>query len=277
MRKQKPVRTPLFINKQLIQELGVTALYLMNDYGMRNVHDFSERNHTLVLTDGTIWNNRSLVVNSANEYARMVNSDNRIINSDRGTIIVKIKSFQTFNDALDHYILSTTTAGEGFFILTKNSQNRLYFIFQDSVGQHIIRVNSPEVPNWETGTFLAILWDIDNAIAFSDNMVFNIDGKHTPPVAASGETAWNSFTVHTDINILNGILPATYFFDGSMELCYCFNKVLSEAQIVKINDDPYFFTQESLHQNVINIAKGRVHGRSILEGVGRGLLTGVYQ
>ena len=237
---RKPFYSPCVINNNHHHAENLVGGYLLNNMTGIVCHDYSKNGHDCNLSEN-LFNSQGVYSTSVNQEGIIQNTNNSLINSEEGTILIYLKSYTPFLGGKDHMVFGFQAGSVGDFMILKNLQNRLYFIFQDDVGQHIIRIGA--ISTWETGTLLCVQWRRTSAIWNSDNMVFNINGDYVSPAAVSGETSWNLFNVNQSMYILNNktnIFGAQKpYFDGEFHYFYIYNKVLSLETIKSIYQDPY--------------------------------------
>jgi len=232
----KPLETPAYLNMLHPHADGLVASYLFNERGGK-VFDYTRNQNYLSITNAT-WAANGLQFDASGEYASLDNT-NQVVNSQSGTITIYFKSLSAFNDNGARTLFGSYSGavGVGAFVLVKTAANALMFIMHDGTF-HYIRMNSAPV-KWQTGFYLTIQWDRQNAIYGGYNMAFNYDGKYITPDTTLNATNWNNYTINTPLGVGNDITATTNHCNGIISEGNFYNKVLPESTLKSLNDNPY--------------------------------------
>ena len=246
---QKPLATPLILKKEHPWVKDLVACYVMNDYGCKSVSDLYSLNNSLSLTN-TTWVQDGIEIKNNGEFG-IFNNSNQLINSTCGTILLYFKALTPFNEVVKRSYFGNSTSGIGQFIIYKNTGNELIFLFQDNIGVHWIKNNSSYFPSWTDGFQLGILWD-KNTVIGGYNLSFSVNGINIAPHQASSAYSWNTFTIYSNLGILNNIDGLT----NSNAICkymYIFNTTLSENKQKLFFQNPFdiFYSQEEIYSSFL--------------------------
>jgi len=215
---------------------GLVASYLFNERGGK-VFDYTRNQNDLSITNAT-WAANGLQFDASGEYASLDNT-NQAVNTESGTITIYFKSLSTFNDNLTRTLLGSYAGaiGLGTFVLIKAGANALMFIIHDGTSHYIRRDSAPI--NWQTGFYLTIQWDRQNAIYGGYNMAFNYDGKYITPDIVSNATSWNNYTINTPFGVGNNALKTSNHSNGIISEICIYNKVLNETELKNRYNNPF--------------------------------------
>lgn len=237
---QKPLRTPCVLNRSHPHAKGLKASYLANDYGCANMVDYYGEN-TVSLT-GTSWGDEGLVCTTASHYGLLTNTSASVVDSDCGTISMYFKSYSAITDGVAHSLFGQRAAvgDEGDFIIVKQPTNVFAFGFDDNVGVHYVAIANTDIPNWQTGSQITVQWDTNNVIYDNKNLAINIDGEYKTPSASVNATSWNSFTVATNLSVLNDYEDlANRFANGVLKYMHIWDYVVPVGMLKDIKVNPY--------------------------------------
>lgn len=215
---------------------GLFAAYNKQSEGS-NWNDLTGNGNTIPLTN-TSWESAGLQANANGEFGIFDNSSYQL-NVNIGTIIMQFKSLSAFTDGLRRVLLGEASSSVFYrdFALTKNEGSTLFFYFREVTTTHLIGVNSNKVPNWLTGTQIAVAWDRENDIHGSNRMVLNIDGVHVTPDIALNTDSWGYHGVEPNTYILNNHANTSQHANGVSEYMYFFDVVKTEAELADIYAD----------------------------------------
>ncbi|HUX57160.1 MAG TPA: hypothetical protein VMV77_09305 [Bacteroidales bacterium] len=198
-----------------------------------------------VLLTNTTWTDEGLKANDNGEYGVVDNTDESLFNLSAGTVIVKFKSQYLFTNGDDH-VLFGNNVGQGGILLRKWGNNLLYAYIIDDFGEHYVGITGANVPSWQTGTQIAMLWDRSSVIYESINMAINIDGLHVNGSDISSAKSWNAIPCPTLFGILNNYNDSSMDAGGESNYMYIFNTVKTEAELIKINANHNVILQNGL-------------------------------
>lgn len=221
--------------------------------------DLSGNGNDLSVEGGASWEDDGLQCDASGEIGLIDNTDNGVVNSNTGTIIIKFKGLGSIEDNAFRFLFGDFTGSEGGFGVYKSSNNKIYFNITDDEWDHYVAIAPEDIPNWETGTQIAVMWDRTATVWNSDNMVINIDGVNIVPTFDDEEAAWNEFDVDVSLGVLNNSQETSQFLNGTIEYVYVFSTLLSESDILEVYNDPDSVLSEDV-ENVlllpINIGVG---------------------
>lgn len=225
---------PVEIDQNHAHVTGLQAAYIFNN-SCKDYHG----NFNLSLVNGTY--DTGLRCDATGERADLDNTA-QVVGSDIGTVVLKFTSDSVFADSASRGLFANWGGSndEGDFFIFKNSANTLLMGFVDDTGSHRIVIGSSDLPNWQTGTQIAMQWDQSSTIYDSKNIACNVDGSYVTPGGSTSPTSWNSFTVgDIDAGNDNASGSGAFFANGVIEYLYIYNTVLSEATLADIYSSPY--------------------------------------
>lgn len=230
----KPIETPKRnIRPGHSHADGLKAAYLFNERGT-SVFDYTRNRNSLDVVNATRVAN-SLQVDANGEYASL-NNTNQIINSDTCTIIMRFKSLSAFTDS-NHRFMIYASSTPNIYIAKLNS-NVLKVNLSNGSTSRSVEIGSAKVPNWQVGTTIAVQWNKYASIYDSKNIALNIDGSYVVPDSSSNATALDSFTVPSNVILLNHSL-LTLFANGILEYLYIYNRILIASTLRGVHNDQY--------------------------------------
>ena len=233
---KKPCETPSRLNLAHPHAQGLVASYLFNGQGDKvfdytcNQNDLSVINASYV-ADG-------LQCDASGEYASLDNT-NQVVNSDRGTVILRFKSLGVITDGIIRVIFGRWGASwsPGDFVIFKYSNDNIYFGFNGAVRRYAI-FSPSNFPTWQTDIQIAVRWDKDNLVYGANYLAMNVNGVEISPTSGDYTTTWNSFTVG-GLAIGNDTANTTLYANSVFKYSYLYNKVLSESTLKNIHQDQY--------------------------------------
>ena len=238
MDNQKPLRSSV-LDRNHRHAKGLQACCLFNDKATK-VWDFTRNGNVLDVVNAS-WVADGMQFDANGEYAELDNI-NQVVNNDEGAIILHVKSLSSIGDGILRSIFGSVGAvpAAGRFGLWKNGSSRLDFLLRDaSVALHRIQVNGSKVPNWETGTQIALLWRRSDPFWNGDSMVINVDGNHVTPDVVTSEVNWSSTTVNTPLAVGNDMGATTRYANCIFSYVYIYNRILNETILKNIYKKPY--------------------------------------
>lgn len=195
--------------------------------------DLTGKEHDIVLTN-TTWVADGLGAKVPSARGNLSNIGNTVLNSQAGTVVFYFVSDSAFGDGINRRVFGNSASGLGQFYLYKNTSGFLYFSFYDT-SYHYVSNKVATFPHWSTtGHQIAIVWDRSSAVFGAHNMIINVDGVHVTPFSSAGTTSWSSFSVNTDLGVLNDHV-GTFYANGAMAYQYIFNKALTATELTAIN------------------------------------------
>jgi len=241
---------------------GLKAAYLMQEGADSSIaYDDSKQGHDIPLTNVTLDGDTGLDVDANGKIGLLDNTDDAVVDSEAGTIIMRFNSHTSFGNGQQNLLLGVVRENEGDFYLLKNVNN-MYFLLRDDTATHFITVVSAQVPNYQSGTTIAVQWDRSGVIYDSKNMAFNIDGSYVVPNASARADSWNSFNLIDSVGVLNDPLTTNFKADGICNYKYYFNTVKTEAELAAIAANHYIILDDYF---------GSSAGSKINKGKGKGL------
>lgn len=199
-------------------------------------YDISGNGNDITIEGGASWEDgEGLQVDLNGEHGLLSNAGNSIVNSNAGTIIMRVKSLSAITDGTFRFLLGGNSSG---IYINKSSNNHLYFTINPVDFERYVAIAPGDIPNWEIGTQIAVRWDRVSSIWNSDNMVINIDGVNIIPTFDDEEsTPWDEFDMDNNYAILNNLTSLNFIFNGIIQEISFFGIVLSDSQIIDIYND----------------------------------------
>jgi len=239
---KKPCETPSRLNLAHPYAQGLVASYLFNGQGSK-VFDYTCNQNDLSIT-GASYVADGVQFDANGEYALLDNT-NQVVNSDRGTILMYIKSYESFTDGILHFLFRCFSPGLDI-LLAKKADSTLQFYFYNGLTVRYIKIAEPE--GWESGVLIGAHWDKDNKVFDGiRNFAISVNGEFKTITSASNSNALDSFTVpdmylfnHSDEN-----LP----FDGVCKFAYLYNCNIPLETVKSIHKDPY--SMYNVYSNVM--------------------------
>lgn len=228
---------------------GLKAYYEMDNVGGSSAVDKTINGNDIALTD-TVIDANGVPVNANGEYGTIVNTANKVVSPDLGTLIINFDSNVVPNDGLVHGLIANygPTLEEGDFYLLKFSDDRLYFNFRDDVGIHYIGINHGKLTNWTTGIQIAVVWNKDELVDDNYNIAFYINGSYVEPDVNSGATSWNSYTIK-NLALLNDLANTNRHADGNTNFLAVFNTEKTASELSIINGNHNLILADYLKKN----------------------------
>jgi hypothetical protein len=273
---KKPHRSPCYLNRIHPHANGLRAAYLFNDNGSK-VWDFTRNGNVLDVVNAS-WVAEGMQFDANGEYAELDNTG-QIVNSEAGTIILYFKSLSAFNDNAIRSLFGYYV-WEGSLCLQKYSNNLLYVLLVDGGGaSHYVYFDSTKVPNWTTGTCIAVQWDRQNVIYDSKNIAMAVNGEYKTPTNSAGATSWPTYTINSNWYVGNNAGGTTQHCNGIISYCDIYNRVLNETELKNIYKKPYKMFQAPSSQMYLNLLGSYKSGLQIKQNyyganafpIGRGL------
>lgn len=236
---------------------GLTAAHNFIGGGGLSSSDLSGNGKNIIFTDIDWVEGEGVRIDSSGEYGVIDNSDQSLVNSDSGTIIVKLTSLVAFEDAQNHRIIGGSGVS-GYFYISKNNSNYLYFIFNDGVTSHYVYVTVGNVPNWQTGARISFQWNKAENIYDSKKMAINIDGTYIVPDGSGDADTLVSYDLATEFSVFNHHSDMGRYLNAIVEDFYTFNRVLSQEELLNIynNPDSIYTTTSTVSQVGVGIGCG---------------------
>lgn len=229
---KKPCETPSRLNLAHPHAQGLVASYLFNGQGSK-VFDYTCNQNELSVV-GASYVADGLECNSNGEYILLDNT-NQVVHSDRGTILMYLKSYTPFTDNTQHYLFRSLGGGAGMYV-QKSAANTLIFSIDDGPTARYVTYNN-EPNGWETGFLLGAHWDKDNDVNAPHKFSISVNGEFLPVSSSSNSAVLNSFTF-PDVYFLNNSSVFTNFFNGVCEFLnlYDYNVSLEIIKDIKKNN-----------------------------------------
>lgn len=236
MINQKPMMWSV-INKHHPHAKGLTAAYLFNDYGCKTAHDYYNEND--ILLTNTSWGDSGLIADANGEYGLIVNTDDRVINANAGTIIICAKNYTTFGDGVGRRLFGNAIAGGVYLAKQPAPENFLNFWLRRPSGyKYIVTLNN--VPTWNDDTVYVVSWDRLNQIYDSKHIAIGLNGVYLVPDSSTNVSAgWSSFNVLDNLAVLSDYSNFNYPWTGVGKYMFIFNYALPEFLIKDIYENPY--------------------------------------
>jgi hypothetical protein len=229
--------------------------YLFENGSGTMAKDLSLNGKDITLTN-TSWVDYGLRANTNGEYGTINNDSDDFVDSEIGTIVLGIKSISSFNDNTSRcFVGNITGVSTQEFSFIKYYDNKLYAYLRDT-SNHYVSLNSPKLPNWQTGTQIAMLWRRGSTIWNSDNIVINVDGVHQTPDSQLGETSWLEFNVDNPIYILNNKDETTEEANADIKYAYFYKRILSESELSYIKNNNNWLLDLNGNKNQIGLKIG---------------------
>jgi len=271
----KPLETPAYLNMLHPHAEGFKAAYLFNDQGGK-VFDWTQNQNDLSITNAS-WVANGLQCDANGEYASLDNT-NQVVNSDRGTVILRFKSLGVITDGIIRVIFGRWGGSWslGDFVIFKYSNDNVYFGFNGAVRRYAL-FSPSNFPTWQTDIQIAVRWDKDNLVYGANYLAMNVNGVEISPISGDYTTTWNSFTVG-GLAIGNDTASTTLYANSIFEYVYIYNKVLSESTLKSIYEDPYsmFYNPTNMFLSLLGSHKSGLKIKQNYYGanafpIGRGL------
>ena len=233
---QKP-NIDAVLNDQHEHSDGLQATFLFNQKGEK-VFDYTRKKNDLSITNAS-WVADGLQCNANGEYALLGNT-NQVVNSDRGTVILRFKSLSAITDGIIRVIFGRwgMSWSLGDFVIFKYSNDNVYFGLRSGADLRYAYYAGSNFTTWTTGIQIAVKWDKDNTVSGSNYLAMNVNGVNIPSISGVLTPGWNSFTVGS-MAIGNDTASTTLYANSIFEYVYIYNKVLSESILKSIKKKPY--------------------------------------
>lgn len=272
----KPLETPSYLNPDHEHAEGLKAAYLFNDQGGK-VFDYTRKKNDLSITNAS-WVADGLQCNANGEYALLGNT-NQVVNSDRGTVILRFKSLGAITDGIIRVIFGRWGMSwfPGDFVIFKYSNDNVYFGLRSDADLRYAYYAGSNFTTWTTGIQIAVKWDKDNTVSGSNYLAMNVNGVNIPSIGGVLTPGWNSFTVGS-MAIGNDTANTTLHANSVFKYSYLYNKVLSDDVLKSIYEDPYsmFYNPSNMFLSLLGSYKSGLKIKQNYYGanafpIGRGL------
>jgi len=234
---KKPCETPSRLNLAHPHAQGLEASYLFNGQGHK-VFDYTCNQNELSVV-GASYAADGLQCDASGEYASLDNT-NQVVNSDRGTVILRFKSLGVITDGIIRVIFGRWDASwsTGDFVIFKYSNDNVYFGLKSGDDLRYAYYAASNFTTWTTGIQIAVKWDKDNTVSGSNYLAMNVNGVNIPSAGGVLTPGWNSFTVGS-MAIGNDFDDTTRHSNCIFEYIYPYSTVLSDDVLKSIYEDPY--------------------------------------
>ena len=271
----KPLETPTYLNQDHEHAEGLKAAYLFNDLGGK-VFDWTQNQNDLSITDAS-WVADGYSSSANTKYCEVSNANDKLINSDEGSIIFWLKSYSVFNDSFFRFFLH---AFDGVQIyIRKTTANRLEFTLYNLTTVRTIGILANSFPNWTTRyTMITIQWRKSSDIFDNKKMAYNVDGEYKVPDYALNATTLDTFDIPDALTLFQHATLKSYFANAIFSQLRFYSKVLSESTLKSIYQDPYsmFYNPSNIFLSLLGSYKSGLKIKQNYYGanafpIGRGL------
>lgn len=231
--KTKPLSSPCVPNRLHHHSNGLVFSSIFNEGIGKYITDYTYTNTTLS-SNNLDWNENVICEDNSGYVTLPITPTNLTICS----VVAYIKSYNSFTDGQTHTIFSSGKLSDNGAVLLNKSSNKLYLNL-NSGGAHNIFLSPDKVPNWQTGTQIAFMWDSANEIKFGFNLSIAIDGVIITPDGDSSATGHSSVSNINPSLLFNYTTALDRPVGGECEYFYVYNKILSEFELKSICENPY--------------------------------------